>query len=300
MQTEYLEEFVKVALHGSITQAARNMYMSQSTLSAHMSSLERDVGFKLFNRSSGSETTLTDAGARFLELSQKALNILEEARQQGFSLAQQKRPLRIGVQAGDLQFKELLHDRDGAQLVSLSGEGGLFDSVLYGIVDALLCADYSCSPELSHLAKKEGLVFEPLYCRHLGVAFSSGHPLASLEEIRIEDLSGYQHIVGPSMLVPLWNDLIRQLLGSEINVPGVWRPSSVGPFADSESEYGDYLIFGEPESLRTYYSDRDDITIVDMLSNAELPICTGLCYKSTNVSERLQKLVAELRREAAE
>ena len=60
METAYLHEFAKVAECGSFTAAARELHLTQSTLSKHVALLEREFGADLFVRDrSGVSLTLS-------------------------------------------------------------------------------------------------------------------------------------------------------------------------------------------------------------------------------------------------
>ena len=65
MKMEYLNEFVLVVRHGGFNRAARNLFVSQSTLSDHMRAMELELGFDLFKRERKA-MELTPAGVRFL------------------------------------------------------------------------------------------------------------------------------------------------------------------------------------------------------------------------------------------
>lgn len=66
MKTEYLEEFIALAVELNFSKVAREMNSSASALSKHMSALEKDLGKKLFNRST-TKVALTDEGRAFYE-----------------------------------------------------------------------------------------------------------------------------------------------------------------------------------------------------------------------------------------
>lgn len=61
METAYLHEFAKVADCGSFTAAARQLHLTQSTLSKHIALLEREFGADLLVRDR-SGVKLTEAG----------------------------------------------------------------------------------------------------------------------------------------------------------------------------------------------------------------------------------------------
>lgn len=76
MELLQLQYFVKVAQTGSITQAAKQLYVSQPALSVTISRLEKDIAVTLFHRSAN-KIVLTPAGEEFLKYAQAALNSLE-------------------------------------------------------------------------------------------------------------------------------------------------------------------------------------------------------------------------------
>ena len=61
MDLKQLRYFAAVAEEGSITAAARRLYLSQPPLSMQLQALEREVGCSLFERGRR-HITLTDAG----------------------------------------------------------------------------------------------------------------------------------------------------------------------------------------------------------------------------------------------
>jgi len=61
MNVETLKYFQYIAKYKNITQAAKHLYISQSTLSRHIMTLENELGVKLFERNN-KMVTLTEAG----------------------------------------------------------------------------------------------------------------------------------------------------------------------------------------------------------------------------------------------
>ena len=58
--------FIKICRYGSITDAARSIFVSQQALSARMKKLENELGAALFTRSKKG-LTLTDFGQKVFE-----------------------------------------------------------------------------------------------------------------------------------------------------------------------------------------------------------------------------------------
>ena len=77
MRIETLYEFLLLTTNLNFTETAKSFYISQSVLSNHVSSLEKELGIRLFVRDSHS-VRLTDAGEMFRE---DALKIVEDYEQ---------------------------------------------------------------------------------------------------------------------------------------------------------------------------------------------------------------------------
>src|SRR5256885_2158269 len=74
-----LEAFVEVVRRGSVTGAARALYVTQPALTARLNTLERDVGAPLLVRRRGG-VRLTEAGRTFLPYAERALQAVADGR----------------------------------------------------------------------------------------------------------------------------------------------------------------------------------------------------------------------------
>lgn len=77
MNLEHLAEFKMVVETGSFTKAAYELNMSQSTLSKHIATLEKELNVLLFNRSSRT-LMLTPAGEELLYTAGKVEDLMDE------------------------------------------------------------------------------------------------------------------------------------------------------------------------------------------------------------------------------
>ncbi len=80
MELGQVEAFERVAREGSFTRAAETMGLTQPAVSTRITSLETELGSKLFERR-GRQLYLTPLGERFLPYAQRMLTIIEEAKQ---------------------------------------------------------------------------------------------------------------------------------------------------------------------------------------------------------------------------
>jgi DNA-binding transcriptional LysR family regulator len=73
-----IQVFARIAGLGSLSGAARSLGMSQTMATKHMAALEDRLGVKLLHRTTR-KVTLTEAGRRYLESTERLLGELEEA-----------------------------------------------------------------------------------------------------------------------------------------------------------------------------------------------------------------------------
>ena len=97
MTTEQLDAFLAVAERRTFTQAARQLKLSQPTLSRQLQSLEAELDVSLFVRTPRG-VVLTDAGARFLTRAREALDALRQGTSELHELSQTPRgPVAIAA-----------------------------------------------------------------------------------------------------------------------------------------------------------------------------------------------------------
>ncbi|MEX2356520.1 MAG: LysR family transcriptional regulator [Thermaerobacterales bacterium] len=80
MEERRLKTFLTAAQMGSFSRAAAVLFVTQSTVTARINELERELGSKLFFRE-GRGVSLTESGRVFVRYTQRCLQNLEEARE---------------------------------------------------------------------------------------------------------------------------------------------------------------------------------------------------------------------------
>ncbi len=78
MDFKQIEAFISVAKFKSFSKAANSIYLSQPTISSHISSLEKELNIQLFDRNS-KEVNLTPAGKYFLNYAMDIINLRNNA-----------------------------------------------------------------------------------------------------------------------------------------------------------------------------------------------------------------------------
>lgn len=198
MDTRQLEYFVAVAEELNFTRASVRLFAAQSTVSAGIRSLERELGAAVFDRSTKA-VSLTAAGTALLPEARKAIEALDRARSSVALGAEGLRGrLRIGTFIGldAVQLPRVLgtfHERhplvDLQLIVSPSGSTGLTDDVRHGRADLAFTG----------LPRHELAGFDVLeVARSPFVAILPvGHPLAAQSAVKLVDLVTERWIDSP-------------------------------------------------------------------------------------------------------
>ena len=74
MNLKQLEAFVSVAETGSFTRTAQQLYLTQPTISSHISSLEKDLNKRLIVRNTRG-VSLSEAGKKLYPMARKMLEL---------------------------------------------------------------------------------------------------------------------------------------------------------------------------------------------------------------------------------
>lgn len=188
-------QYVKtIAESGSITAAAKKLFVSQPSLSQMLRQLEQETGLPIFDRST-SPLRLTYAGEKYLHAAERMLAANAELESQLREIRQEHAGrLRLGIsitramQVMPLVLPVFLQQYPNVTLqLTESGSGNLEELLRLGHIDLALAALESTSPSLAYeLIEKETIGI--LAGRDTAVArqYVSGTPL-TLEAVRREN-----------------------------------------------------------------------------------------------------------------
>ena len=105
MDTSGIEAFLAVVRHGSFTEAAKSLFLSQSTLSHRFSELEREVGMNLIDRGRGLRSlVLTENGKEFLTIARRWENLIQDTKR----IQSQTKNLALSIGAVDTMHNFIL------------------------------------------------------------------------------------------------------------------------------------------------------------------------------------------------
>ncbi len=188
MNLSQLYYFRKLAQLQHYTKAAKELYITQPSLSDSISSLEQELGLSLFQKE-GRNVKLTKYGKEFYEYVDAALNELDK----GIAVAKSKSGLLGGVIdlgciptiLGDYVPSVLTRYREIYPKVSFNIYQGhtlrLLDELKKGTYDVAFC---------SKIEDTE-LEFIPILAQRLILVVRADHPLAQKESVMLEELSDY-------------------------------------------------------------------------------------------------------------
>ncbi len=184
-----LQYFVAVAEQGSVTRAAQNLSISQSSVTEALKELETDLAVQLFERHPRG-LTITHNGHQFLRHATKILATVSDART-SFS-GQQSAPsgtLNIGVTslvAGYVLSDLLARYRracPGVEVSAIEDNGGYLEHLLVGgELDVAVMV-------ISNLRDRMALQAEILETSPYRLWLPMGHPLVSADIISVADIA---------------------------------------------------------------------------------------------------------------
>lgn len=149
MDTELARTFLSVVAAGNFVKAAERLFVTQSTVSARIQTLERELGCQLFVRNKAG-TTLTAAGRQFQKHATTLLRTVERARQdvgvpQGFRAS-----LSVGARIGiweDLLLTALPRLRAAAPDVAVRAEIGFEEDLMTGLLEGRIDIGVMYAPQ---------------------------------------------------------------------------------------------------------------------------------------------------------
>lgn len=189
MNLEHLREYTVLAKHMNFTKAARELFISQPTLSSHMQSLEKELGFDLFDRQRG--LGLTRAGALFLERAQTIVRLVENTVVQCRELCCENG--RVRVLAGPSAAKLFGGLGSGAaklvEFVDLPAGLTPFEAVADRMADIAVTNDFRYNERKAARTAQLGLACAVVGRDPCSIVFSLKHPLAAKEHLFASDLA---------------------------------------------------------------------------------------------------------------
>jgi DNA-binding transcriptional LysR family regulator len=200
MELRQVETFRAVAEELSFSRAAARLGYVQSSVSAQVAVLERELGAPLFDRL-GRRIALTDAGRVMLRYSGRLLAIAEEAKEAvadaGVGSGEITGSLTVSAPETLLTYRlpgllALFHERHPKVrlLVRPSAIGRLVGSARRALEEGEVDVAFVLDQPLKQGAQGRRLMVEPLVAEFVSVIAPGSHALASSSVVLPEDLGG--------------------------------------------------------------------------------------------------------------
>lgn len=106
MNLKQLEAFVQIADSGSFSKAAKDLFLTQPTISAHISSLEKELNTRLFVRNT-KEVHLSDSGKILYEYA-KQMTVLQKKIEDTFTVREEQAQQCLTIAASTIPAQYLL------------------------------------------------------------------------------------------------------------------------------------------------------------------------------------------------
>lgn len=199
MTIQQCKYVLEIAATGSFSQAAKKLFVAQSSLSISIKSLEKELGIRIFERS-GNGVFLTQEGAEFLRYARQIVDAGSFIAQR-YQDAQVQKQLHIVTQhydfVADIFARFILENRDDDYKFSLreieTHEVIREVSLAYsdiGII-ALVSSD---SEILKRYLSSKNLTFTPFLQASAHAFLRRDHPMAVKPRLHLSDLKDYPYV----------------------------------------------------------------------------------------------------------
>lgn len=200
MTLQQLRYVVEVAKTGNITDAAKNLFISQPSLTNAIRELEKEANIVIFNRTNKGVVT-TRQGEEFLSYARQVLEQVGLLEEKFMNNKQPKPQFSVSCQHYSFAvnaFVDIIKEFDASEY-----DFTLRETQTHEIIEDVshlkseLGIIYTSSKNeeiIMKLIKQNDLKFKEIVVAKPHVFISSKHPLANKESITLDDLQGYPYL----------------------------------------------------------------------------------------------------------
>jgi len=293
MELRHLRYFLAVGEEQHYGRAARRLRVAQPALSRQIQDLEKELGFKLFERLPRG-VRLSAAGRLFLEDARRILQEVNEAAARAARAARgQSGTLRVGftestswrgvVPGSFRRFREMQPDAE-LQLQALPSLVQL-EAIRSGRLDAGFVFNMpKADPDL------DGLL---VAMEQIELAAPRGHPLTKLKQVRLRDLTSASFVWFPRREAPaLYDRLLHECFRGGLKSPRIIQEGQDEATILSLVATG----LGVGWVLRTARWHRPKSVAILSVVDLVMPQPLSLAWRKDNQSPLLATFVADVRR----
>ncbi|MDY0235795.1 MAG: LysR family transcriptional regulator [Gudongella sp.] len=196
MTLHQLVYFIKMSYTLHYTKAAKQLNISQPSLSYALGELSNELGVPLFEKF-GKKISLTEYGEAFLPYVESALNILQQGEVQ---LANMKSPLSSNINLGyiySVSFDAIpylidnFYTYQGNNNIHFSFQVSMTNTLIEKLIDGSLDVVMTPLPEVVN----ECIESIPVFKQELFLVVYNDHPLANKNSVNVEDLKNEKFIM---------------------------------------------------------------------------------------------------------
>ncbi len=200
MTLQQLKYVVTVAEKGTISEAAKELFISQPSLTNAIKELENEMQITIFNRTNKG-IVVSGVGDEFLAYARQVLEQASLLEEKFLNVKKQSPRFSVSTQHYSFAvnaFVDVIREFGGD-----SYDFTLRETQTYEIIEdvsrlkseiGILYTSSKNEELILKLIKQNGLVFEELFVAKPHVFISSKHPLADREAVSLEDLESYPYL----------------------------------------------------------------------------------------------------------
>ena len=200
MTIQQLRYVIKIVECGSLTEAARQLFISQPSLSAAVKELETELGIEIFHRTTRGITLSAD-GTEFLSYARQILEQTQLLEQRYLNKKPSKQLCSVSTQHYAFAVNAFVNmiQKSGADEYEFT----LRETRTYEIIEdvktlrselGILYRNPFNQKVIDKLLKENHLEFHPLFTAEPHIFTSSSNPLAKRPSVTLEDLEEYPYL----------------------------------------------------------------------------------------------------------
>ena len=200
MTLQQLKYVTTIANIGSISEAAKRLFVSQPSLTKAIKELEKEMGITIFDRTNKG-ITVSKEGERFLGYAHQVLEQAALLEEQYKSQSGGKKQFSVSTQHYSFAVNAFVELLKGAEIDQY--DVSLRETQTYEIIDdvahmkseiGLLYYNDFNRPVLEKLIHTNELTFTELFTAHPHIFIGKTHPLAHKEVVSMDELEEYPYI----------------------------------------------------------------------------------------------------------
>ena len=200
MTLQQLKYVTTIANIGSISEAAKRLFVSQPSLTKANKELEKEMGITIFDRTNKG-ITVSKEGERFLGYARQVLEQAALLEEQYKSQSGGKKQFSVSTQHYSFAVNAFVELLKGAEIDQY--DVSLRETQTYEIIDdvahmkseiGLLYYNDFNRPVLEKLIHTNELTFTELFTAHPHIFIGKTHPLAHKEVVSMDELEEYPYI----------------------------------------------------------------------------------------------------------